>query len=71
MLTHYVYSTLALSKTEKRYVTTTDGKMLVWVESPPNFDASKNIQHFVLPRRTTICIDTILFLQMEFTINGR
>ncbi len=36
------YSTLALSKTEKRYVTTTDGKkMLVWVVLPPNFDASK------------------------------
>ena len=37
-----VYDTLALSKTEKRYVTTTDGKkMLVWVILPPNFDASK------------------------------
>lgn len=36
------YSTLALSKTEKRYVTTTDGKkMLVWVILPPNFDATK------------------------------
>ncbi|TWH99430.1 dipeptidyl aminopeptidase/acylaminoacyl peptidase [Flavobacterium tiangeerense] len=36
------YSTLALSKTEKRYVNTTDGKkMLVWVVLPPNFDASK------------------------------
>jgi len=36
------YSTLALSKTERRYVTTTDGKkMLVWVILPPNFDASK------------------------------
>jgi dipeptidyl aminopeptidase/acylaminoacyl peptidase len=36
------YKTLALSKTEKRYVTTTDGKkMLVWVILPPNFDASK------------------------------
>ena len=33
---------LALSKTERRYVTTTDGKkMLVWVVFPPNFDASK------------------------------
>jgi len=30
------------SKTEKRYVTTTDGKkMLVWVIYPPDFDASK------------------------------
>ena len=36
------YSKLVLSKTEKRYVTTTDGKkMLVWVILPPNFDASK------------------------------
>jgi dipeptidyl aminopeptidase/acylaminoacyl peptidase len=37
-----IYKTLSLSKTEKRYVTTTDGKkMLVWVILPPNFDASK------------------------------
>jgi dipeptidyl aminopeptidase/acylaminoacyl peptidase len=37
-----IYSSLALSKTERRYVTTTDGKkMLVWVILPPNFDASK------------------------------
>ena len=37
-----VYSKLSLSKTEKRYVTTTDGKkMLVWVILPPNFDATK------------------------------
>ncbi|MEY4962936.1 MAG: Prolyl tripeptidyl peptidase precursor [Bacteroidota bacterium] len=37
-----VYDTLALSKTERRYVTTTDGKkMLVWVILPPNFDATK------------------------------
>ncbi|PBJ11102.1 S9 family peptidase [Flavobacterium sp. ACN6] len=36
------YKSLTLSKTEKRYVTTTDGKkMLVWVILPPNFDASK------------------------------
>mgnify|MGYP000529468310 FL=1 len=36
------YNTLALSKTERRYVTTTDGKkMLVWVILPPNFDATK------------------------------
>ncbi|OYU79872.1 MAG: S9 family peptidase [Flavobacterium sp. BFFFF1] len=44
-LTHVndaVYSKLSLSKTEKRYVTTTDGKkMLVWVILPPNFDPSK------------------------------
>lgn len=37
-----VYSKLSLSKTEKRYVTTTDGKkMLVWVVLPPNFDPNK------------------------------
>ncbi len=37
-----LYSNLALSKTEKRYVTTTDGKkMLVWVVLPPNFDPKK------------------------------
>lgn len=37
-----VYKGLSLSKTEKRYVTTTDGKkMLVWVILPPNFDAKK------------------------------
>lgn len=36
------YSTIGMSKTEKRYVTTTDGKkMLVWVILPPNFDAKK------------------------------
>ncbi|MBC7523758.1 MAG: S9 family peptidase [Flavobacterium sp.] len=36
------YSKLALSKTERRYITTTDGKkMLVWVILPPNFDKSK------------------------------
>ncbi len=36
------YSKIAMSKTEKRYVTTTDGKkMLVWVIYPPHFDASK------------------------------
>ncbi|PWA11356.1 S9 family peptidase [Flavobacterium laiguense] len=36
------YATLALSKTERRYVTTTDGKkMLVWVILPPNFDTTK------------------------------
>ena len=36
------YSKLTLSKTEKKYVTTTDGKkMLVWVIYPPNFDATK------------------------------
>jgi dipeptidyl aminopeptidase/acylaminoacyl peptidase len=37
-----IYKNLALSKTERRYVTTTDGKkMLVWVVLPPNFDSTK------------------------------
>lgn len=37
-----VYSNIALSKSEKRYVTTDDGqKMLVWVVYPPNFDPNK------------------------------
>ncbi len=36
------YNSLTLSKTERCYVTTTDGKkMLVWVILPPNFDATK------------------------------
>ena len=36
------YSKLTLSKVEKRYVPTTDGKqMLVWVIYPPGFDSSK------------------------------
>ena len=36
------FKSLALSKVEKRYVTTTDGKkMLVWVILPPNFDPNK------------------------------
>ena len=37
-----VFANLKLSKTEKRYVTTADGKkMLVWVILPPDFDANK------------------------------
>lgn len=36
------YDKLMLSKIERRYVTTTDGKkMLVWVILPPNFDPNK------------------------------
>lgn len=36
------YAELALPKSERRYVTTTDGKkMLVWVILPPNFDKTK------------------------------
>lgn len=44
-LTHVnndTYEKLSLSKVEKRYVRTTDGKqMLVWVIYPPGFDESK------------------------------
>jgi dipeptidyl aminopeptidase/acylaminoacyl peptidase len=44
-LTHVndaVYSGIKPSRTEKRYMTTTDGKkMLVWVIYPPDFDPSK------------------------------
>ncbi|MBP1673397.1 MAG: peptidase [Bacteroidetes bacterium] len=37
-----VLSKITLSKTEKRWVKTTDGKqMLVWVVLPPNFDPNK------------------------------
>ncbi len=36
------YKGIKLTKTEKRYVTTTDGKkMLVWVILPPDFDKNK------------------------------
>lgn len=44
-LTHVndeAYNSIGMCKTERRFVTTTDGKkMLVWVIFPPNFDASK------------------------------
>lgn len=37
-----IYQRLSLSKIERRYVKTTDGKrMLVWVIYPPGFDSSK------------------------------
>ena len=37
-----IYDNIAMGKTEKRYVTTTDGKkMLVWMVYPPNFDPNK------------------------------
>src|SRR5690554_7423471 len=39
---NHIYDKLSLSRTERRYVTTTDGKkMLVWVILPPNFDENK------------------------------
>lgn len=44
-LTHVndaVYASLGMSKTERRFVKTTDGKdMLVWVIYPPDFDPNK------------------------------
>jgi dipeptidyl aminopeptidase/acylaminoacyl peptidase len=44
-LTHVndeTYASLSMSKTERRFVKTTDGKdMLVWVIYPPDFDAAK------------------------------
>jgi dipeptidyl aminopeptidase/acylaminoacyl peptidase len=44
-LTHVndaVYTSLGMSKTERRFVKTTDGKdMLVWVIYPPDFDPAK------------------------------
>ncbi|MBL0358984.1 MAG: S9 family peptidase [Chitinophagaceae bacterium] len=44
-LTHVndeAYSAIGMCKTERRWVTTTDGKkMLVWVIYPPDFDAGK------------------------------
>lgn len=44
-LTHVndeIYASLSLSKTERRFVKTTDGKdMLVWVIYPPDFDPAK------------------------------
>jgi dipeptidyl aminopeptidase/acylaminoacyl peptidase len=37
-----VYKSIGMAKTERRWVTTTDGKkMLVWVIYPPSFDPSK------------------------------
>jgi len=37
-----VYDALSLGKTERRYVTTTDGKqMMVWLILPPNFNPNK------------------------------
>lgn len=44
-----VLSKITMGKTEKRWVTTTDGKkMLVWVILPPNFDPQKNILLFYI-----------------------
>ncbi len=44
-----IYNSLDLSRTERRWVTTTDNKkMLVWVVYPPNFDANKKYRTLLL-----------------------
>jgi dipeptidyl aminopeptidase/acylaminoacyl peptidase len=63
----YLYDSLALSRTERRYVTTTDGKkMLVWVILPPNFDATKNTQPYCIAKADHNSIDTVLLFPLEF-----
>jgi dipeptidyl aminopeptidase/acylaminoacyl peptidase len=61
------YDSLALSKTERRYVTTTDGKN-VWVILP-NFDATKKYPTLLYcqggPQSALI-----LFFPLEFSVNG-
>jgi hypothetical protein len=42
--------------------------MLVWVILPPNFDATKVSNTFILPRRTTQSPDAILFFPLEFSM---
>ena len=74
-LTHVndeTYATLSMSKTERRFVKTTDGKdMLVWVIYPPDFDADKKIPNtIILPGRATICVNAILLYPLEFSIDG-
>jgi hypothetical protein len=65
------YDSLELSKTERRYVTTTDGKkMLVWVILQILM-LQKVSNTFILPRRTTKRLDAILFFPLEFSANGR
>lgn len=53
-LTHVndaIYSKLPMCRTERNFVTTTDGKqMLVWVIYPPGFDPSKNTRHCFIAR---------------------
>jgi hypothetical protein len=50
-------TSLALSKTERRYVTTTGKKMLVWVILPQILMLQKVSNTFILPRRTTKRLD--------------
>jgi dipeptidyl aminopeptidase/acylaminoacyl peptidase len=51
-LTHVndnIYNSIGLSRTERRWVATTDNKkMLVWVIYPPNFDATKKYRTLLL-----------------------
>jgi hypothetical protein len=43
--------------------------MLVWV-LPPNFDATKSIQHFYIAKEDHKAPDAILFFPLEFSVNG-
>jgi dipeptidyl aminopeptidase/acylaminoacyl peptidase len=42
--------------------------MLVWVILPPNFDAQKISNTFILPRRTTKCLDTPYSFRWNFQL---
>jgi hypothetical protein len=65
------YSSLTLSKTERRYVTTTDGKkMLVWVVTTSILTKQKNIQHFYIVKVDRNRHWRNLLLPMEFTVDG-
>jgi hypothetical protein len=44
--------------------------MLVWVILPPNFDATKSIQHFYIAKEDHKAPDAILFFPLEFSVNG-
>jgi hypothetical protein len=61
---------LALGKTERRYVTTTDGKKNVSVGIYPILMQLKISNPFILSRWSTKCVNTVLFFPLEFSING-
>lgn len=67
-----IYSKLALSKIERKYITTTDNKkMLVWMIYPPNFDASKKYPTLLYCQGgAAITANSTLFFQMELSTNG-
>ena len=74
-LTHVndqVYNNLQLCKTERRFVTTTDGKqMLVWVIYPPGFDASKKYPTLLYCQGgPPVRPYPDLFFPLEFPVNG-